>query len=44
MIALTTPQLLAVLSIVAIVAIAAGTFVFYERRYERSRREPPHDR
>jgi len=39
-----THQLLAVLSIVAIVAIAAGMYTFYERRYERSRHEPPHDR
>jgi len=39
-----SPQLLAVLSIITIVAIAGGVFALYERRYERSRHEPPHDR
>lgn len=39
-----TPQLLAVLSIVAIAAIAGGVFKLYERRYERNRHELRRDR
>jgi hypothetical protein len=44
MVALMPPQLLAVLSIIAIVAIAGGVFAIYERRYERSRHELRRDR
>lgn len=39
MITLIPPHLLAVLSIIAIAAIAVGTYAFYERRYERKRHE-----
>jgi len=43
MIALMPPQLLAVLSIIAIVAIAGGMFAYYERRAHHHRNEL-HDR